>query len=138
MYLDIHDPNLLHGPIRSIDFDVLDIMNNLETFSHSSKNGMFVIKPWTGKDGNEELAGVCAWSGIGHAEAVRSIGVGVSKGKCLVERGQTCRAVSLDGTRPQTLLPRWIRRLIRLPKDHQFESSTIVYSTPTQTSSIER
>src|SRR5579862_5558872 len=70
--LDAH----LHGhwrlwPVAGIARHFRDLVRDVLTFDDFAKNRMLVVEPRRGRDGQKELAAVCAGSGVGHRKFSR-------------------------------------------------------------------
>src|ERR1700722_16654581 len=60
---------LVVGPARQFR----NFRGDIHSFDHFAKDGVFVIKPWRRRHGDEKLAAVCAGSGVGHGELSRFV-----------------------------------------------------------------
>jgi len=45
-----------------------DFIDHVLAGDHLAEDGMFSVKVWSGKVGDEELAAVGVWSGVGHGK----------------------------------------------------------------------
>lgn len=64
--------------VRTVGLDLLD---NVVTVSHLTKDNVLTVQPWAGNSGDEELRTVGVWTSVGHRQQTWSV---VGLGKVLV------------------------------------------------------
>src|SRR6185369_12190560 len=71
--LDAFDPYLIHGDrgaraVAGVARQLGNFVGDFLAFDHFAEDGVLVVEPGCGRDGDEKLAAVGAGSGIGHRE----------------------------------------------------------------------
>jgi hypothetical protein len=74
-------------------------MHDLKSGNDATKDGMFLVQPGRHGSSDEELRAVSVWTGVGHAESVRSIesvegekSQWCARGEGVEEMKRTCHA----------------------------------------------